>query len=834
MIKQINTRQQKKLKVLHKKVKNLKTSWHAELGVMKKLSGTLDKAKSREKPENMVLRFASTNDELLGPNFSKSQLKISRSVPAITGGKRISCHLTIDNMVFLEGRIVGYVDDKRVLTKVLSSLPRTIAVNGKATLTEKGLLAILRERFMSHPDAEEYLKQVDSDKDTRKKIPFPMTSRPQLVIKLTDKGYRPVWNGLAILPVDVVMPARTSSYVLTQAEYYIDAVDSSWVKTEATIEFAEVSSAVSGYAVIRPDDVLQVVNTQGILEDGTTYFLKNIDKDIEIIIYDANANGANLANRLSGETMDISEDADGDWNDWTDSTDAATRSSSQQPEIDAMRFAKQIYEYYEAKGWKGFDNEGWDSCPVRIITHVGMTVDVTGAAFDKYTDSASGNKHGYLKFYDGKVDGGDLVYDFYAGELGTIAHEYQHAVTYFGVTKATGEPGGLYSDVIRGSFREGYSDSFAGLISGVWMLRAPWPTGVGIDGPPLRRIEFPRSIDTVNGTANCDHYDDIGLVNDKYYKSANLSFAAFLLGQGGIHERAIRSPQYIPIPPIDADKVAAIWLHTLTDKLDTLAAAGGDKRMVDVGNFLLESAEDLYGVNSKEYVLLRRTLYAAGLYPYDTTTSPYSKQSYGGEACLIPWGVSWRRSQQYLSLPMFYYYKSMDLFIDNGDGQEYDVNIGEENKIFARVRNIGDQSLDDISVEFWFKKCGSALPAEETGWNRCRNAAGIDCTLNIATLAAGDTFFDDVYNDSHAVFWYLDPAEITDEIDHFCLRAKIICDAPNHNNDYENYVQSNVQHVLVDTDSDAQTLIAFQVANRNRKKKFLWISRLNILSRQVR
>lgn len=188
---------------------------------------------------------------------------------------------------------------------------------------------------------------------------------------------------------------------------------------------------------------------------------------------------------------------------------------------------------------------------------------------------------------------------------------------------------------------------------------------------------------------------------------------------------------------------------------------------------------------------------------------------------MLPWGWSWRRSQLYLDLPMFYYWKSIDLFIDNGDGPEYDATVGEENKVYARVRNIGAQELNDITVEFWYRKAGSALPPEETEWKRCKDADGVNCTLHIENLPAGEMNFEDVYTEADAISWYLDPAEITDEIDHFCLRAKIICEAPNHDNDYENYVQSNVHYVLADPDSDADAMIAFQVGNPDQEEESL-------------
>lgn len=803
-------------------MKDLKSEWSSELGIFQTLEGELAKGKTGEKPEIVAKRFVTNFSELLGPKGMTRQYRIFRNVPSHQGGRRISIQFVVDGLVVLDGLVVAYVDEKLVLRKVKSSLPRDITVTDKPKISEKELIKILLQIFRSHPDAEDYLKRVyartrpsvDVTRPPRRTHPFPLTSTPRMVLRQTKDGFHPVWMGFAILPVDVELPTRKKEWILTQAEYFLDASNGELLKAEATIEYAEVSMPVQGHAVIRPDDTLVVVNAQGVQKDGAEYYLKNIDKDIEIITYDADGDDTDISDKLNNNTLDVSEDADGNWEEWTDSCDADMRKDSQQPEIDAHRFATQIYEFYEALGWKGFDNEGWgDGCPVRIIAHIGMEAN---AYFEKYDNATTGHKHGYLAFYDGECDGGAVKYDFMSGDLQIVAHEYQHAITFFGVPKATGDPGGLYSDTIRGAMREGFSDSFAGFINGIWMLPANWPTGVGITGLPFRRSEYPRSNDTKDNEIYCDHYDDIGDGADKYFKSTVLSHLAFLVGQGGVHDRPARAPQYIPIPPIERETAAQIWHYALTDKFDTLPSGGGDQRMIDAGKYLLEAAEDLFGNHSKEYVLLRRALYAVGLYPYDDT---YTKQTYGGEACMLPWGWSWRRSQQYISLPMFHYWRSIDLFIDNGEGPEYDAVIGEENKVYARVRNIGDQELNDITVEFWYRKCGSALPAEETEWKRCKDADGVDCTLHIENLPAGEMNFEDVYTDANAVNWYLDPAEITDEIDHFCLRAKIICDAPNHDNDYENYVQSNVHHVLADPDSDADAMIAFQVGNPDKKKE---------------
>jgi Zn-dependent metalloprotease len=823
-LKNTNEQQKMLLQTLQKEVKNLKSEWSPELGVFKQLEGDLGRGRPGEKPEGTAQRFAVRFSGLLGPGGTGTQYRVFRNVAAQQGGRRISIQLVMNKLVVLDGMIVVYVDDRNVVKKVRSSLPRDITMTAKPRIKEKDLIALLMKIFLTHPDAEEYLQKVltSNKPDTVTHVPsgrlaFPLTSAPRMALRRTKEGFHPVWMGFAILPVDVATSTRKTEWVLTQAQYFLDASNGELIKAEATVEYAEVSTPVQGYAVIRPDDTLVVVNAQGVQKDGAEYYLKNIDKDIPIIVYDAGGDGTNIPNRLNGNTLAVSQDADGNWDVWTDACDQATRKDSQQPEIDALRFVTQIYEFYEALGWKGFDNEGWGAgCPVRVVIHIGASIG-TGASFEKYTDTASGNMHGYMQFYDGGCEGGALKYDFYAGELGTICHEFQHGVTYFAVPASTGDPGGLYSDTIRGAMREGFSDSFAGFISGIWLIRAPWPTGIGVNGPPMRRIEYPRSVDNLDAAANCDHYDDIGSVNDKYYKSCVLSYLAYLVGQGGVHDRASRAAQYIPVPPLGLNTGATIWHNALKDKFDTLPAGGGDQRMIDVGKYLLETAEDLYGNRSKEYVLLRRGLYAIGLYPYNDA---YVKQTYGGEACMMPWGWDWRNSQQYLSLPMFHYWSSMDLFIDNGEGAEYDAVIGAENKVYARVRNIGDQDLTDVDVEFLYRKAGSALPPEETEWKRCKNMAAVDCTLHIATLPAGDMNFEDVYTDSDCVMWYLDPSEISDAVDHFCLRAKIIClTSPNHDNDYENYVQSNVHHVPADPDSDTDSTITFRVGNPDRKRE---------------
>jgi hypothetical protein len=232
--------------------------------------------------------------------------------------------------------------------------------------------------------------------------------------------------------------------------------------------------------------------------------------------------------------------------------------------------------------------------------------------------------------------------------------------------------------------------------------------------------------------------------------------------------------------------------------------------MIEAANLILDAAEELTGTTrSCEYVRLRRAFYAVGLYPCNAS---FTKVTYGGEACMLPWTISWRHSREYLGFPALWY-KSPDLFINNGAGPDYDAEVGSENALFARVRNIGDQDLTNVVVRFYFRAHGTNLPSSSTQWKACTNSAGTPCVLTIPTLAAGSMNFTDPNNPpaAQAVQWYLDPAEIVAGIDHFCVRAEIECAAANHDNDCPNYVQSNVSHSQPETGTGLE--LAFRVAN---------------------
>ncbi len=838
----ISGKQKELLDKLQKKTKDIEYRWNPVRGTFKKLAGPLHRIPTRAKPEEEIIRFINAYDILLGPNAIKSNYRIYNITKRQNGTVRYRINYSIHKLLVIDGLISVLVNGQDIV-EVRSSLDRNIQVTGTQKITPKKLPKTLSKILRQSPgflefverhrealpvlDYSHYKESTRMRKSTKRKeeYPFPLTSRPKLVLTRSTDGYHPAWSGYAFLPHDGA--GLGSDAQIDNCHFLLDATTGKIIFREPTIEQAETAVDIQGVPVILPDGTPFSITVRGV-EDGGNYYLKNIDESIDIITFNGNGSydSTTLENALNNDTINTCEDTDDDFDNWTSSCNQDERDDSQQPEIDAHLKATVGYNYYLSTfGYKGFDNELYGAgtgCPVNIIVHTGLAApgDVQGAAFVNYEDSTTNNRHGFIKIRDGRCDGGNLTYDFYAGDHCTFAHEYQHALTYFGVLKPNGDPAYLYGNTIFGAFREGISDSFGGFISGIWQLRPAFPDGVALGGAdPLRTIEFPRDPDQIGGGApGADHYDDIGAENNKYYKCTILGHLGFLLSSGGIHERPARGAQYIPIPPISSIKTAEIWFQALMDTFDTIDNAGGDERMIDACNLFLEKAEEIYGDTSKEYVLLRRAMYAVGVYPYDDT---YTKQSYGGEACMIPWGNDWRRSQEYLPLD-YARWKSLDLFIDNGDGPGYEAGIGQENNIYARVRNIGDQDLDNIRVEFYYRKYGSALPEEEKDWRRCKDETGNDCTLLINNLPAESTFFgDNDYTPDQAVNWYLDPNEVTDEVGHFCLRAVINVDDPtatNHQNDYTNRVQSNVKQVVVDNDSDADAEVYFMAANPESKK----------------
>jgi hypothetical protein len=139
---------------------------------------------------------------------------------------------------------------------------------------------------------------------------------------------------------------------------------------------------------------------------------------------------------------------------------------------------------------------------------------------------------------------------------------------------------------------------------------------------------------------------------------------------------------------------------------------------------------------------------------------------------------------------------------NNGSAHE-DAIVGAENRLFARVRNIGDEELTEVSVRFFYAPLGTNLPDILVGWQPCLDVAGDACVLEIPVLPAYGANFVDADNPpaSQAVGWYLDSDSVPDGVDAFCLRAVIDCWSANHDYEWLTGAQTSVRHIPAKTGS---------------------------------
>ena len=793
--------------------------WSEERGVASLLQGKLLPWASIAAAGGIIPAVLAEYGPLLGPpDVAENYRETEGKAGAQAGIYRPRAYQTFHGLPVYGATLLAFADEQRGVYRVQSSFWREVKPSGDVQIQEADLQPRLYEALRADPAAAEFeedWKKLE-ERDPWRRENFPLLTPPRLYWHPVKEGFHPAYNLTAYQPVEWVGVDGSTRLAILPVEVMLDASTGEVIWSEPTREgMAYTDQVGDGLSTLQSGGSYITRTLNVVRDDGGNFFMINRLHTPHIRTTDAGGSETNLVTKLTNDG-DLSQDADGHWNITTTSCTAADRRDAQQPETDGHFFAEEAWNFYHGLGWDGFDDGNYGKhCLVRVATHIGLDAN---AYFDKYTESLPGGGtkyHGYIAFYDGECAGGTVWCDFLAGDPIIFGHEYQHAITFFGAAKSTGEPGHLYGNDWLGGIREGFSDTFGSLRRGLYLNPPFFPDGAVHGGAswagsacgtattlnrrPFRRVEFPRSTDTHLGDWYCDHYADrnttltTACFSRKYFVSTILSHLAFLVGEGGVHQRASRPAEFIPVVGIGRDRVLEIFLYALTNYFDTIPTTLAGETLIEAGHLLLDAAEAVSGSNRTcEYVMMRRALYAVGLWPYD---GAYNPQTYGGEACMLPWTISWRFSQPYLGFPALWY-QSPDLFINNGSGVEYDAEVGSENLLFARVRNIGDQALNNIRVRFYFSPVGTGLPASIAGWHTCQDSLGADCVLDIASLNGGD---ENIANPasppaSQAVHWYLDPMYVVPGLDHFCLRARIECEAANHNNDCPYEVQSNISY----------------------------------------
>jgi Zn-dependent metalloprotease len=826
-IKNINATQKRVLAKLHKQKPKLTIRWNEDKGVASLIEDQLISWKEIKEPENIISAVLRKFGPLIGPRDVLENHRVV-SIKKTKRGFRVQACQLKQGMVIYGAALVVFGDQEHGIYRIQSSFWRNVKITANKKLDEKTLqehlLRQLPRQLRSARFQRTWKRKEKPEPYTLEH--FPLATKPTLYLYPVKKGFHHAYHLYAYQQTKWVGVDGIARPTFDRSELMVDAATGRILWTEPSKEgMAYTDTVGDGKSTLQDASnnyLVRLLHT--VQEDSADYFLINRTNTPQIITHDAGGTDSGIVNKLKNDT-DISKDANNHWNQTTTSCNATNRRDSQQPEVDGHFNAEQTWNFYHNLGYDGFDDGGWGAhCPIRVVAHIGMD---SNAYFSKYSvfdaDLNQDKYYGYICFYDGSCTGTTIDFDFMAGDPIVFAHEYQHAITFFGATKADGTPGHLYGNDWLGAIREGYSDAFGCLQRGLWVNPAFWREGALRSGQPFRRIEYPRSTNTHLGDWFCDHYDDVGLYatmttstgfksSKKYFLSTLLSHVAYLTGQGGIHERTSRAAELIPVVSIGREKTAEIFLTALTQYFSNIPTNKAGETLIEAARYLLDAAEQIGGnQRSCEYVMMRRALYAVGLYPYDNS---YNKQTYGGEACMLPWTIAWQYSRPYLGFPALWY-QSPDLFINNNGSSQYNAIVGQENKLFARVRNIGDQDLANIRVRFFFRPVGTNLPASSSQWMPCQTQAGTDCILDIPLLPAGSMNFTDPNNPpaDQGVDWYLDPSIVTTNVDHFCVRAVIEFTGPtpaNHDNDCPNYVQSNIQFETLDAGDGFKIAIVVQ------------------------
>ncbi len=649
---------------------------------------------------------------------------------------------------------------------------------------------------------------------------FPLMQAPRLVVYPWHERMLLAWatHGYARLPKEEQEDPEKARDIIAFGQMFFDAESGELFLFAPMRKGAENAATGSGIGTLPLGGPFTSRSLNIVRQDMTgTYRLKDTTRARSIITYDANANSAwvypSIPSLIDGGTIPVSEDTDADfaWNRAAANTTDAERTASQQPETDAHATVADLYDWYAALGGRIGWDDGAYAAPLvpnqtlNVVTHCFDGVAGTSRSINAFFDAGlvSGHWVAHLAFFDGDPTDAANPYDYLAGSKSIVAHEYQHAVTDFSFVDGMGNPGLVYSDWFA-AVHEGLSDVFGGLYTGDWWMARD----ISQTGLMFRNLAFPRDTTCFDGS-KFDHWDDRNNITGtgaRYFRGDILAHAAYLMAQGGVHQRALRTPALIPVRGMGHEtvngrsvyKAARICYRAVAEYLGNAGAATGlpanDQNIFRaIRNGCVSAAIDLYGAGSLEHRTTVLAWYAVGLHPVGS--------NYGADCTFLTWGADWWMSRPYVGLSSPDW-ASRDLFINNGGSSEWNAKVNVldgignptqfENDVYFRVRNVGTAAANNVQVQFEYTK----ISAGGATWLPMTDKDGNIQSLSIGNLAAGASSFPDADQNSPPatarIKWWIPPLEVGETVDHFCTRARVfsISDVNAHNNE----VQSNVAY----------------------------------------
>lgn len=837
--------------------------------------GHLAEAQKGERPADTVARFLKEFGALFGPpeilpvlrplrsrtdNQGRAHLEYQQEYRPGRGASKRPGSKRAHALPVYGAKLAAHVAPDGALYEVQSSCWPVIDVRVKPRVTMKSLHASLTRDAAVVGTFLGIKRRMRQRGENR----FPIMRLPRKVLFLWKGRFRLAWAAYAYHPVTAEPEVdRLSAQTLELRQLFIDAVTGEILLSAPTgmhaVETPAVGSGRGATPVGAGPAFLAVRSLNVVQIDATAkHRLKDTTHAREIITYDLAGQWlisdplAEIGSAAVDGTLPVSENLSGSaWNRAAPAVSATDtqRLDSQQPEVEAHFFAREVYEWYDALSG---GRAGWDdgqfpdppvsgSLPIRIATHV-VSDDYPVRMVDAFCQKTlvDGRWQVLIFFGDGDPDLGcsttsaDRSTTFLAGSKNIVGHEYQHAVTGFSFQDDDFNPGFPYR-YWGSAVHEGLADIFGCLFSDNWQ----WGPEISSVQLVFRNAVYPRdplAWGNRPGTFPCslqyqtkDHFADQTVstngnltdrqdVRQAYRHGTILAHCAYLMSVGGVHQRLSRTPALIPVPGLGHEtlsgqtfrKAARIWYDAVTSYLSTHPPSSGDfTRDADVFSRIREGtissilAPLSYGTGSREHRTTELAFYAVGIKPLDRlgNSNPY----YGADVTFLRWGWDWRLSRPYLggiysTCPDW---ASLDLFVNNGSaGSGWNAVIDVagnaipfENRVYCRVRNVGDMDATNVVVSFWYAKIGPA----PSGWLPVLDQTGAAQALNVGTLGAGQMTFADTPASQGApptsamVKWHIPPLAAGEVADHFCLKAVVT--AANDVNPFNNEVQSNVAYV---------------------------------------
>jgi bacillolysin len=294
-------------------------------------------------------------------------------------------------------------------------------------------------------------------------------------------------------------------------------------------------------------------------------------------------------NSLLFFNSDIATDSD---NVWTDG-----------PTVDAHVYQGWVYDYY----FKRFGRHGMDDREIEVdsIVHPLSRSEVNRQPSDivnTYINNAFYCCDGLLVFGDG--DG--RAFNFFAGALDVVAHEWTHGVTDFTSELIyRDEPGALneaFSDIMGTAAEFYYQSPGNGRDQAEWLIAED--ISIGFPG-------FLRSMSDPNSKGHPDHYTlrrFIGTDTDDGGVHFNLTIAThafYLAVAGGRNRVSDISVQGVGVNNLE--RMERVFYRAFTQLM------GPNSQFSDARRATLQAASDLFGAGSNERAQVERAWTAVGV-----------------------------------------------------------------------------------------------------------------------------------------------------------------------------------------------------------------------------